>query len=116
MLSEEQVEEYTKQFGRVKYVTFNGVDLVFRKPKRVECQQYASRLGNPQEKLNSDEQLAQQLVVHCNGMAGALEARKALTELLEEYPFMIRSEVVGQAISRLMGLTQDDVVKTYGST
>lgn len=113
-LSDEHLANLERQYGRIKYVEYNGIPIVFRKPKRHECQQHALKLETPQEKVHADDQLAQLLVIHCGEKEGA-EAKKAFTELLDDYPYLTRNEKVGGALAKLTGVVQDDEAKSYGA-
>lgn len=113
-LTEEQIEGMRRQYGRIKHLTYNGVELVFRKPKPVEVEQHAAKLDNPAEKPHADNQLAQLLVVWCNGKADAA-ARDALLELRREYPYAIRNEKIGGALAKLTGIVEDEEVKSSES-
>lgn len=117
MLSEEELVALKAQHGRIKYVVYNGVDLVFRKPKRAECQAYMmKREDGGSAKVAADEQLAQQIVVRCGDETDALKCRQAFLALLEEYPLLVNERSVGGAIGQLAGITQDDDLKNVGST
>ncbi len=115
-LSEEQIEGMRRQFGRIKHVLYNGVELVFRKPKRVEVKAHRmkSHSDNAAEKADADEQLAQLLVEHCNGASGQ-GAKQAFLDLLEEYPYAVSCREIGSALSNLTGVVQDAEVKTSGN-
>ncbi len=116
MLSEETIEALKATHGRVKYVVYNGVDLVFRKPKRAECQAYMiKREGGGAEKVAADEQLAQVIVVHCNGATEIKDARIAFLALLDDYPLLVNEKSVGGAIGQLAGIVQDDDLKGVGT-
>lgn len=110
MLSEEQIQAHRAAFGRIKYVTYNGVDLVFRKPKRVEVQQHAAKANSEAERHLADEQLAQMLVVQC-GEATGVAAKPAFLALIEEYPYVAQCKAVGTAIAVLTGVVQDEEAK-----
>lgn len=114
-MTDEQLAGLQAKHGRIKHVIYNGTDLVFRKPKRVECQMHAAKLeaGGP-EKASADEQLAQLLIVVC-GEKQDTEAKRAFLDLLDEYPYLVRNEKVGGALAKLTGVTQDDEAKIYGS-
>jgi hypothetical protein len=119
MLSEEEVAALKALYGRAKYVTFNGVDLVFRKPKRTECQSFMmKREASPAEKVAADEQLAQQLIVVCGTTKGPdlVKVREAFKALLEDWPLLVNEKGVGSALSQLVGLTQDEEAKSLGDT
>lgn len=112
-ISDEHLAELERQHGRIKHVVYNGVDIVFRKPKKHECQLHAAALENPQQKPGADEELAKWLVVQV-GAAKDREAKTALASLIEEYPYMVRNEAIGGALARLTGVVQDEHAKTYG--
>lgn len=114
-ISEEQIEALRKQYSRIKYVNYNGVELVFRKPHRHECQDHAMKLENPAQKIVADEQLAQLLVVQC-GPAEGIKAKEAFLALLDDFPYLVRNEAVGSALAKLTGVVQDEEAKNYGST
>lgn len=115
-IADEHLIELERAHGRIKHVVYNGVDLVFRKPKRTECHAHAAKLDNPQEKISADEQLAQLLIVQCGSVSSpAAEVRKAFLSLLDDYPYLVRSADVGTALAKLSGLVQDDEAKSYGS-
>lgn len=111
MLSDETIEAHKQAFGRVKYVVYNGVDLVFRKPKRIEVQQHAAKTNVESERHLADEQLAQLLVVQC-GEATGPAAKVAFLALLDEYPYLSQSKQVGTAIAVLTGVLQDEAAKS----
>lgn len=104
-ISEQQVSELAAKYGRVKHVTYQGVDIVFRKPSRAECRQYVMARDNPQEKASADEALANMICVHCNGAAGG-EAHKAFLDLLEDWPMAANSPKIGTALLELTGITE----------
>lgn len=112
MVSEEKAAEFVSKYGRVKVVSYNGTDLVFRKPTRAECDQHAVKIDEGgMQKVQADNQLAQLLVVKC-GEAEEQPAREAFLLLLEEYPYLCRSAAVGGALSRLTGVVQDEEAKS----
>lgn len=110
-ITEEHLAELQKQHGRVKHVVYNGVDLVFRRPKRVECQQHAVKLDNPQEKAVADEQLAQLLVVQCGEKVGP-DAKVSFLALLDEYPYLTKNPKIGGALAKLTGVVEEEEVKS----
>lgn len=115
-ISEDQLLELAKTYGRVKHVVYNGVDLVFRKPKRAECQQYMmKREEGGASKIAADEQLAQFIIVRCGNAEGS-DARKAFNDLLEDWPLLANEASVAQALGKLAGVVQDESVKSGGST
>lgn len=117
-ITEEHLADLEREHGRIKHVVYNGIDLVFRKPKRPECQAYISKAqgDNPHEKAAADDQLAQLLVVHCGDVASPIaEVKKAFLNLLDDYPLAARSGIVGGALARLTGAVQDENAKSYGS-
>ena len=114
-ITDEYLADLERAHGRIKHVVYNGVDLVFRKPKRHECKDHAIKLENPQSKVDADEQLAQLLVVRC-GDAEGKEARQAFLSLLDDYPYLARNEAVGGALAKLTGVVQDADAKRYGNT
>lgn len=115
MLSEEKVAELRAQYGRVQYVTYNGVDLVFRKPSRVEVDMHAVKVdAGGAEKAQADNQLAQLIVVLC-GTAEGPAAKEPFLALLNEYPYICRCVAVGTALSVLTGVIQDETLKNAGS-
>ena len=76
-------------------VTF---EVVFRKPTRIEYKQYKARSFSEQQRVDAQEILARQCVVH--------PSREAFDALLEDYPAI--PEAAGKAFSRLMGLAADE--------
>ena len=114
-ITDDHVEELRKTHGRIRHVVYNGTDLVFRKPKRIECQNHAMKIeeGGAQ-KATADEQLAQLLIVHCGGTEGP-DAKKAFLDLLEDYPYAVRNAAVGTALGELTGVVQEQDVKNAES-
>lgn len=114
-ITEEQLTALEQAHGKIKHVEYNGHDIVFRKPKRVEVTEHATKLerGGP-EKIGADEHLAKQIVVHCDGEEGTA-ARFALVALIEEFPYLARNEKIGMAIGKLVGVVEDLDAKTYGT-
>jgi hypothetical protein len=116
MLTEQQIADLAKQFGRVKAVSYNGVDLVFRRPKRHEATMYlTAREAGGAEKAAADEQLAQWLIVQV-GEATGDEARKAFNALLDDYPLLPMEASIAGALGRLAGVVQDEALKSNGSS
>ncbi len=116
MLSDETIEKLTATHGRIKYVVYNGVDLVFRKPKRTECQAFMmKREEGGASKIAADEQLAQQLIVRVGDIAELLPVRAAFLALLEEWPLLVSEKSVGNALGQLAGIIQSDELKSVGS-
>jgi hypothetical protein len=107
MLTEEQLAEYATKFPRCKHVVFNDLEMIFRKPTRAEVAMHATALEDTQQKPFADEQLARCIVVYPD--------RNAFASILEEYPYLPRSTVVGTAMMKLLGLIQDSEAKSYGS-
>lgn len=115
MLSDEQIAALTSKHGRIEYVSYNGVDLVLRKPKRNECQQYMiKREAGGAEKVTADEQLAQLLIVRC-GTEEDAKAKPAFLALLDEWPLLCNEASVAGALGRLAGVVQTDALKSAGS-
>ncbi len=110
-ITEEHLAELGRQHGRVKHVVYNGVDLVFRKPKRVECQQHAAKLESPAEKVVADEQLAQLLIVECGDKSGP-EAKVAFLALLDDFPYLTKNPKIGGALAKLTGVVEEEEVKS----
>jgi hypothetical protein len=117
MLTEEKLAGLASKFGRIKYVVYNGTDLVFRKPARHEAQAFAAKIETDDavEKANASEQLAQLLVVICGDEEG-VAAKQAFLKLLDEWPLLVRNKDVASALSKLTGATQDDAAKSYGDS
>lgn len=114
-ITEEFLDQARVKYGRVKHVVYNGVDIVMRKPKRVECQEHAARSDDPQQKFTADEQLCQTLMVACGEATDVAGARAAFTALLEDYPYAVKSKEIGTALLKLIGILQDDEGKSYGT-
>lgn len=117
-ITDEHLAELERVHGRIKHVTYNGIDLVFRKPKRPECQAYIAKAqgDNPSEKAAADDQLAQLLVVQVGDLSSPIaEVKRAFLNLLEDYPLAARNAAVGGALAKLTGAVQDENAKTYGS-
>jgi hypothetical protein len=115
MLSEERLMALEAEHKKIKHVVYNGVDLVFRKPKRSECREHAAKLEDPAQKPDADDQLAQQIIVQCGIAEGPMNARAAFLALLDEYPYLTKSAAVGNALGKLTGVLQDEDAKSYGS-
>lgn len=117
MLSDEDLEAMRNEHGRIKHVVYNGVDIVLRAPKPVEIDMHAlaSDKGGA-EKVGADKLLCQQLVVHCNGVTGAKEARLAFVELQKRFGYIHKSAKVGGALAQLTGVVEDEELKDDGST
>ncbi len=118
MVSDEDLSALKAKHGRVKHVVFNGIDLIFRKPSRAECQAYMmKREEGGASKIAADEQLAQQIVIRCGAPAEtSIRAREAFLALLEDYPLLVNEKNVGGAIGQLAGIVQDDELKIVRST
>jgi hypothetical protein len=117
MLTPEKIDALTRAHGRVKHVTYNGRDLVFRKPSRAEVVQYSMSLENEQSKPFADELLTAMLCVQCGPSAQKIEeARAAWDALSDEYPWAYRCKDVATAIGKLMGVVQETEAKSSGSS
>lgn len=113
-VSEETLAQLTATHGRVKVVSYNGHELVFRKPKRAEVRMHAQALDDPQRKAGADEELAQLLIVAYDGVADARKARDAWNDLLDDFPYAASSKPIGGAIAQLTGVVEDIDLKGSG--
>lgn len=115
-ITEQQLSELQAKHGRIKHVSYNGVDIVFRKPRRVEVQQHRAKLhtDDPNEKSIADEQLAILTVEYCNGKAGP-DSKQALNALADDFPYLFAEKSIGDAIAVLSGIKQDETLKNSGS-
>lgn len=111
MITPEQIEQATTKHGRVKLVQYNGHEMLFRKPSRPECKDYARKMNDDATKNDADEQLALMLVVNFDGADDQLGARRGLIQLFDDYPLAANSKAIGGAISRLAGVVQDEDAK-----
>jgi hypothetical protein len=110
MIPAADLKALTERYGRIKHVTYNGNDLVFRKPSRAEVQQHRKN-ANGADKESADEQLSQVLIVRVNGITEPESAREAFLNLLDEWPYLTASPDVGRAVCVLSGLVQDESLK-----
>lgn len=114
-ISDEHRSELERKYGRIKVVTFNGHELVFRKPMSKEARQHAHDMENPQAKIHADDNLAMFTIVAVDGGDEA-SARKAFGALKEEWPYLVRSQKVGQVIGQLIGVVEDEDLKDSGTS
>jgi hypothetical protein len=112
MITDERLTELRAQYGRIKHVTHNGVDLVFRQPSPEECDQHAVACeeGGAQ-KAFADRLMTQQTIVFCGTADGPDRAREAYRDFLKKYPYAWRSAGIGGAMARLTGVVQDEAEK-----
>ena len=107
-ISDDHLRELEAKYGKVRLVVYNGHELVFRKPKRVEIKQH--RIKNqseaPEERASADEFLAQVLIEHVDGVEGQPCKQKFL-DLLEDFPYLASNKDVARAMSVLSGALQD---------
>jgi len=115
VITPEQIEQATAKHGRVKVVQYNGHEMIFRKPSRPECKDYARKMNDESTKNDADEQLAQILIVNFDGETDPVRARIAFNAMLDEYPLAANSKAIGGAVSRLAGVVQDDDAKKPAS-
>lgn len=107
MLPQDQIDALRAKHGRVKCVTYNGQDFVFRKPTRMEVIQYRQEIDDPGQKLGADEKFATTLVVH--------PTRDAFASFCEEWPYAPQSTKISASIAQLSGLTEDEEAKSSGT-
>ena len=96
-LTDEQLEELRRKYGRVGAVKHNDHEVVFRKPTREDVREYRRMLGSPSEKHEAIESLAQRTIVAFDEILDPNQARTHYTNIfLESSPFFTsRPEVMG---------------------
>lgn len=115
MLTEEQLQELEKRHQKISVVRFNGHEIVFKKPSRVNCAEYRRMRESPAEKANATEQLAQVCLAAFDGETDANRARVAYTNVfLEEYPLFASTNDALAAISWLAGMVEDEAALDLG--
>jgi len=113
-ISADHLAQLTQRYRRVKHVRYNGHDLVFRKPSRLEIQAHREQQSsdNRGERVRADEDLQRVLIVQVDGVAddpGAVRA--AYNDLLDDYPYLANEKAVGIAVAQLTGVVQDEAEK-----
>lgn len=113
-ITEDHLRGLAKLHRRVKHVTYNGHDLVFRAPTRVECQMHrqASRERGPEE---ADEDMAICTIVQIDDVTDSSKLRALFLDLLEEFPFLVHEKSVGGALAELTGVKQASELKRSGT-
>lgn len=113
-ITEEHLRDLAKLHRRVKHVSYNGHDLVFRAPTRVECQMHrqTSRERGSEE---ADEELAQCTIVQIDDVTDPSKLRGIFLDLLEEFPFMVHEKSVGGSLAELTGVKQASELKRSGT-
>lgn len=113
-ITEEHLRELARTHKRVKHVAYNGHDLVFRRPTRVECQMHRSttRESGAEE---ADEQLAAITIVQVDDVTDSTQVRASFQALLDDWPYMVHEKSVGGALAELTGVKQDAELKRSGS-
>jgi hypothetical protein len=107
MLTDDEIDALRLKHGRIKHLTYNGLEMVFAKPTRAQIQMHASALEDPQRKPFADEELARLLV--------KVPDRETFNRFVEEYPYAVKSRAIGTALNQLVGLIEDDEAKPWGS-
>lgn len=115
MIDEAKLDALRATHKRIKYVRYNGHDLVFRGPTRLEAKEYKRKAGDEQTKDDADEQLANALLVQFDDNTDMTKARLSFLAMLDVFPFAATSKEIGRALLQLTGVTQDDELKDGGS-
>lgn len=99
-LSDDEIEALRKIHGRVVAARYNGHDIVFRRPNVGEAQMYRTTLADTEDqRYERTANLAQFILVH-----PGLDVWNAL---LDDYPFMLSSQSVNDAIAKAMGVLEE---------
>jgi len=98
MLSEDDLNQLRDTHGRIAHCVYNGIDLVFRKPTRVEIQMFRSATGEER-----DEELARKIIVH--------PPREAFATLIADYPMLVNNAKVVRAMGIATGVVEETEAK-----
>jgi hypothetical protein len=109
VLTEEQLQTLEQKYQKISVVRFNGHEIVFRKPTRVDCANYRRMMSSPAEKPNAAESLAQVCIAAFDGETDVNRARITYTTVfLEDYPLFANTSNALAAISWLSGMAEDE--------
>lgn len=115
MLSEESLEALRGKYKKIARVTWEGHELVFRRPTRDEWHAYLRAKGSAMETHTAQEHHSQVTIVAYDGQLDILSARTGYTnELLEECPGFANAPELGAALSVLAGTAQQEEIKNLG--
>ena len=115
MLSEEQLDALKLACGKIAVVAYNGHEIVFRRPTRVQCGEYRREREDPQARADAVEHLAQKALVAFDGELDANRARIAYTtQFLEDYPLFANYPPVMAALSYLTGMVEEEEADALG--
>jgi hypothetical protein len=112
MIPEEQLAALAAKYPRMKVVRYNGHDLVFRSPTKLDMRPWQIAMQDPSQKPFADDALAQKIVACVDGVDGPAEAvRSAYNALTDLYPLLVNSTGVQDAIAKLTGIVEEDAEK-----
>lgn len=108
-MNEEQAKALETKHRKIAIVSWEGNEVVFRKPSRDEWHAYQRRRANPVEAPAAIETHAQITLVSINGITDIRQARERFTnEFLEDFPGFCNAPEVGAALSALAGTAQEE--------
>ena len=115
MLSEEQLEALKLQYQKIAVISYNGHQIVFRRPTRLQCGEYRREREDPQARADAVEHLAQKALVAFDGEMDANRARTTYTaSFLEEFPLFANYPPVMAALSYLTGMVEEEDASDLG--
>jgi hypothetical protein len=108
MLTEEQLETLRLKYGKIGIVTYNGHQVVFRKPSRDDCREYRRMKESAVERGDAIESLAQKALCAFDGEQDVNRARTYYTTVfLEEFPMFANTGNVVAILSALSGMVEE---------
>jgi hypothetical protein len=108
-VNEEQAKALETKYRRVAFVSWEGHEIVFRRPTRDEWHAYQRRRANPVEAPAAVETHAQITLAAFDGIVDPRQARERFTnEFLEDFPGFCNAPEVGAALGALAGTAQEE--------
>ncbi len=115
MLDEAALDGLKLKYQKVGVYSYNGHQLVFRKPTRDDAREYRRERESQGEKHEATEHLAQRVLVALDGELDVIKARTAYTSIfLEEFPFFASIPEVQALLGWLGGLVEDEEAEHLG--
>jgi hypothetical protein len=113
VLDDTQIESLQVKFRKVGVVSWEGHQILFRKPQRAEWHEYLRRKDTRGESHTALEQLTQQTIVAFDGETDVTKARVTYSNIfLEECPGFANAPEVSAILAVLAGTAQEEEVES----
>ncbi len=114
MLDEAGIKALEKTHKKVGVIDWDGHQLVFRRPSRVDTREYNRKQDSPAEKPDALDQLAQVTLVAFDGETDPIRARTLFNVFLDDYPMFCNAPRVANLMGALGGAMEAEEAKALG--